>query len=159
MPSLRCFPELVFLVSLSLAGVSLPCVYRKLNTVKHITESWWAFIKLFKLRSHWVVLHVLGFVSGRLQCGAQISVMSQSWMIGETMCWLENLVMGALRWVKVIPSPLDNWCDSSEQSTLYVVHSDMERTPLVTQQIPWLSHAFGERLRALLSEETFLLWG
>lgn len=36
MPSLRCFPALVFLC---LAGVSLPCVYRKLNIVNHIIGS------------------------------------------------------------------------------------------------------------------------
>lgn len=52
--------------------------------------------------------------------------MSQSCMIAETMCWLENLMMGALHWVKVVQSPLDNWCDSPEQSTLCVMHSDMQ---------------------------------
>lgn len=39
---------------------------------------------------------------------------------------------------------------------LCVEHSDMERTPQVTQDIPGVS-AFGERLKALLSKETFLL--
>lgn len=39
MPSLKCFPALVFLVSLHLAGVSLPCVYRKLNIVKYTIQN------------------------------------------------------------------------------------------------------------------------
>lgn len=124
---------------------SFPCVIefsrsfttmylQEVNIVKHVIESWWAFTKLHKLRSHWIVLHVSRFVSGRLQCWAQINVISQSWMIAETMCCLENLMMGALHWVKVVQSPLDNWCDSSEQSTLCVMYSDMQWTPLVTQQ-------------------------
>lgn len=42
------------------------------------------------------------------------------------MVWLENLVMGAQHWVKVVQSPQDNWCDGSEQSRLCVMHSHMQ---------------------------------
>lgn len=54
----------------------------------------------------------------------------------ESMCWSENLTMGTLHWGKVVQSPLDKWRDSSEQSTLCAEHSDMERTPQVTQETP-----------------------
>lgn len=60
-----------------------------------------------------------------------------------------------LHWGKVVQSPLDERPDSSEQRTLCVEHSDREQTPQVTQEIPRVS-AFGKRLKALLSEETFL---
>lgn len=79
-------------------------------------------------------------------------------MMGEPTCWSENLVMATLHWGKVVQSPLDKSCDSSEQSTLCAKHSDMEQTPQVTQEISCVS-AFGEHLKALLSEHTFLLYG
>lgn len=76
--------------------------------------------------------------------------------MGEPTRWSENLVMGTLHWGKVVQSPLDKWCDSSEQSTLCAEHSDMEQTPQVTQETSCVP-AFGECLKALLSEDTFLL--
>lgn len=62
--------------------------------------------------------------------------MSHSQRMGEPTCWPENLMMGTLHWGKVVQSPLDKRCDSSEQSTLCVEHSDMEQTPQMMQEIP-----------------------
>jgi len=72
------------------------------------------------------------------------------------MCQSESLVTDTPCQGKGLQSPLDKWCDSSEQSTLCAEHSDVKRTPQVTQEIPRVS-AFGEHLKALVSEETLLL--